>query len=886
MDGTRGDREQDLALGGLQAVFNANIIGIAVSSSDGRIVAANDSYLHALGFTREDLLAGRVDWRAVTPPEYDAADTAALDEFARTGVSLPFEKEYLHPDGTRVPVVLASARIPETGGMATFVLDIGDRKNAERALRRSEEEARQLFDAATDATFVIDLATLRIVDANRMASTLYGYTHEELLAKTSPDLSAEPGATSSFLRSMGGQYDGEPTVGERLHRRRDGTTFPVEFTARVIVLGGREVLLVTTRDLTDRRAAEEAIRQRALILNAAPFGLTVHAPDGHMLYANPRAASMHGYTVDEFLSAPIVTMETPEEAARFAARIQEVREHGITTYEVQHVRRDGSPLPVEVTVVNTSWDGGDALLAITLDITERYRAEQALLLSKTELEEAQRVAHVGSFRWDVGTGALFWSTELHRIFGIELDETPPTIEDADRLYGLETAARLHEAVWKAVISGEPYEVDATITRPDGRIRHVVERAEVVRAADGTVTGLRGTVADVTELRQAQAVVDQAQRAEMVGRLAGGVAHDFNNLLTAIGGHAEFVVNTLAPEDPRRLDISSILEATARAADLTRQLLAFGRREVLNPTIVVPGDVVDRLRPMLRSLVPADVELVIRLDPGRTPVRVDRDGLGNAVINLILNARDAMTAGGTLTVATEVVRLEAGDPHLRGAALPGEYVRISVDDTGPGIPPELLPHIFEPFFTTKALGRGSGLGLPSVDGFLAQSGGWVAVDTTAGVGSTFSLYLAVELERSADAEADHPTPPPQNAGGETILLVDDEPAVRGITARLLRQMGYAVLEAGDGDAALALCSGGEVDALVTDVVLPGLSGPDLAARCVAAHPGLPVLFISGYARESLAAEGKSLAGAAFLGKPFTREALALRIRELLDARASV
>ncbi|MFN8630695.1 MAG: PAS domain S-box protein [Chloroflexota bacterium] len=604
MDATRGDREQDLALGGLQAVFDANIIGIAVSSADGRIVAANDSYLDALGFSREDLLEGRVDWRTVTPPEYATADEFALAEFAARGISSPFEKEYLHADGSRVPVVLASARIPETGGMATFVLDIGDRKAAERAMRRSEEQYRQLFDAATDATFVIDLETLAIIDANRMASKVYGYTRDELLELTSPDLSAEPDATAAFIRSAPGRRGEEPAIGERLHRRKDGTTFPVEFTARVLARDGRDVLLVSTRDLTDRRAAEEAIRQRALILNAAPFGLTVHATDGRMLYANPRAASMHGYTVDEFLIAPVVTMETPEEATRFAARIREVREHGQTTYEVQHVRKDGSVLPVEVTVVNTTWDGGEALLAITLDITERYRAEQALLQSKTELEEAQRVAHVGSFRWDVGTGALEWSTELHRIFGLGPGETPPTIEDADRLYGVETAARLHEAVWKAVISGEPYEVDATIARPDGRIRHVVERAAVVRAPDGTVTGLRGTVADVTELRQAQAVVDQAQRAEMVGRLAGGVAHDFNNLLTAIGGHAEFVVNTLAPEDPRRPDVSSILEATARAADHARQPLAFGRREVLNPTIVVPGDV-DRLRPMLRSLVPAD-----------------------------------------------------------------------------------------------------------------------------------------------------------------------------------------------------------------------------------------------------------------------------------------
>jgi nitrogen-specific signal transduction histidine kinase len=391
------------------------------------------------------------------------------------------------------------------------------------------------------------------------------------------------------------------------------------------------------------------------------------------------------------------------------------------------------------------------------------------------------------------------------------------------------------------------------------------------------------VADVTELREAQAVVDQAQRAEMVGRLAGGVAHDFNNLLTAIGGHAEFIVNTLAPDDERRPDITSILEATARAADLTRQLLAFGRRDVLNPVITVPGDVLERLRPMLRSLVPADVELAVRLEPTRACVRVDRDGLVNAVINLVLNARDAMPGGGTLTVTTEVVRLDAGDPRLRGQAVPGDHVRLSVGDTGIGIPEHLLPHIFEPFFTTKALGHGSGLGLASVDGFLAQSGGWVTVETLPGLGSVFSLFLAVERERADEAAADAPSATPATSGGETILLVDDEPAVRSITARLLRQMGYKVIEASDGSEGLAACSLERIDALVTDVVLPGLSGPDLAARCLARHPGLPVLLMSGYARESLAAEGREIAGTAFLAKPFTKEALGQRVRELLDTR---
>jgi two-component system cell cycle sensor histidine kinase/response regulator CckA len=649
------------------------------------------------------------------------------------------------------------------------------------------------------------------------------------------------------------------------------------------VRDGRDVILVSLRDASERRAAEEALRQRALILNAAPFGITVHARDGGMLYANPRAASMHGYTVEELLAAQVLRLEVADDPARPADVIRKLRAHGMTTYETIHSRKDGAPLPVEVTVVKTVWDGTDALLAITLDVTERRRAEQALVESKTELEEAQRVAHVGSFTWDASNGELVWSSELHRIFGLAPGATPPTIEAAHARYGSESAGRLREAVSQTVERGAPYEVDATLVRSDGTTRHVVERAEAVPGRDGIGTGLRGTVADVTELWQAQSVVDEAQRAEIVGRLAGGVAHDFNNLLTAISGHAEFLVNTLAPDDPRRPDVTSILDAAARAADLTRQLLAFGRREVLNPTVTVPGDVVERLRPMLRSLVPANVDLVVRLDPGRACVRVDRDRLGNALINLILNARDAMTGSGTLTVVSEVVRLEVGDQRLRGEAPPGDYVRLAVSDTGLGIPREVLPHIFEPFYTTKALGRGSGLGLASVEGFLAQSGGWVTVETAAGAGSVFALFLAVEQEATPARQA-RPRADMSGVGGAgTILLVDDEPSVRAITARLMRQLGYVVVEASGADEAIIECDRQPIDALVTDVVLPGLSGPDLAARCRAKRPGLPVLLISGYARETLASEGRTPAGASFLAKPFTLEALRGSLRELFDVR---
>ena len=717
-------------------------------------------------------------------------------------------------------------------------------------------------------------------DANGMATMLYGYEHDELLAMTSPELSAEPERTALFIREAMTLPGQGAVAGQRLHRRRDGTTFQVEFTARTLARRGASLLLIACRDITERMATEQTIRQMALVLDVAPNAITVYDLDGHCLYANRKAFELHGYSPEEFLALDLPRILVAEDAGLMAARMGVLRERGEGAFEAEHYRKDGSILPLAVTARYTTWNGREAILAIDTDISMRRAAERALRDSKAELEAAQRVAHVGSWTWDPVADAAVWSDELFRIFGLEPGGPAPTLAEQESLHPADVYARICEALHRAARTGAGYELEYVIIRPDGTIRRLVERGEAVRDGGGVVRSVRGTLADVTELREAQARADQAQRAEMVGRLAGGIAHDFNNLLTAVAGYAELLDQSLVPHDPRHEDVAAIRAAARRAGSLTRQLLAFGRRDMLRPVVLAPGDVVAGLTSMLRSLVPAGIGLAVHCDPGAGTVWADRDQLEHALVNLVLNARDAMPDGGTLTLQVERLLIEPGDTRLRLPALPGAYVRIAVGDTGTGIEADLLPHIFEPFFTTKPFGQGSGLGLSSVDGFVAQTGGFLSVDTSPGAGSTFSMFLACTREAAAVPEQVPGTA--EGPGSGTILLVDDEPSVRAVTARLLRQLGYSVIEAADPSEAMAACeSAAALDLLVSDVVLPGMNGIELARRCVGRRPNLPVLFISGYGREALSADDQPASGMALLAKPFTAHALGTHVRALLD-----
>jgi len=427
------------------------------------------------------------------------------------------------------------------------------------------------------------------------------------------------------------------------------------------------------------------------------------------------------------------------------------------------------------------------------------------------------------------------------------------------------------------------DVEATWKRKDGTPLNVQLSVRAVRNAAREVEYYETFVRDVTEQRLLQQQLVQAQKMEAVGRLAGGIAHDFNNLLTVISSYSDLLLEDLARDDPRRDDVEQVRKAAEGAAALTRQLLAFSRQQVLQPRVVSLNVVVGDLRKMLQRVIGEDVDFATILAPDLRAVKADVGQIEQVLMNLAVNARDAMPTGGKLTVETTNVELDTDYTRTHHAAAAGHFVMLAVTDTGTGMDEATQAKIFEPFFTTKGPGKGTGLGLATVYGIVKQSGGFVWVYSEVGHGTSFKIYLP-QVAEAADAHRAQAPASAMSRGTETVLVVEDAPAVRAVTRQVLERQGYTVIEAAGGDAALQLAAAhaGPIHLLLTDVVMPGLSGRQVAERLAIRRPEMRVLYASGYTDDSIVRHGILEEGIAYLQKPFTPESLARKVRTVLDA----
>ncbi|MDX1673783.1 MAG: PAS domain S-box protein [Longimicrobiales bacterium] len=437
--------------------------------------------------------------------------------------------------------------------------------------------------------------------------------------------------------------------------------------------------------------------------------------------------------------------------------------------------------------------------------------------------------------------------------------------------------------------GESTEVEFRIRAKDGSW-HRVEVTGTNRLHDPAVQGIVCNTRDVTQHKALEQLVRDADRIEAIGRLAGGVAHDFNNVLTALRGHAELAIDALGADGDPRSELEEIVRGTDRAAALTQQLLAFSRQRVTQPRVIPPGEIVGGMLPMLRRLIGEDIELDATVAPDTGRVRIDPVQLEQVVMNLAVNARDAMPDGGRMTLELTDDRItESQAARYPYQVVAGPYVRLTVADTGEGMDDEILSHVFDPFFTTKDQGQGTGLGLATLFGIVKQAGGYVWAHSEPGAGSRFDVFLPrVEAGAGATRPTTDGAAPRRRGRGETILLVEDEAPVRKLARRVLEKNGYRILEAEDPATALALVErhSGPIDLLFTDVVMPGMSGGELAERLRASRPDLPTLFTSGYTEDEVVRRGVSAGEAAFMEKPFTPDELLRQIRKVLDGRPVV
>lgn len=528
----------------------------------------------------------------------------------------------------------------------------------------------------------------------------------------------------------------------------------------------------------------------------------------------------------------------------------------------------------------------EAVCGIATDVTDIKHSNKRLKDSEAFLNMALDAARMGTWSWDCQTNELRWSESIPGILGFQPDEFDGHYRTIHRHVLAEDRARTTEA-FRAALSTDGPDLRVEYRLAPGksvRTRWVETRGLVVRDHWGHPLRLTGTVTDITERKQLEASLLQSQKTESIGRLAGGVAHDFNNLLTSILGLAELVRQNLRA-DPRSQEyLSHIIDAARRGGDLTQQLLGYARKQVSQPQVLALNDAISRAMELLYRLVDARVDIEYQPDPELWNVHVDPVQIDQVLMNLCLNARDSMPNGGTITIKTDNCVLTQPSTGIGGSVGPGNYVRLQVSDTGHGIPAELLPKIFDPFFTTKAVDEGTGLGLSTCLGIVEQCKGRIKVESVVGSGTTFEVLLPATSSPQAPAAA----PKPEShirTGNETILLVEDDSVIRSWATTTLRQLGYTILEASNGVAALEVAARTEatIDLLVTDVIMPKMGGRELAASLTRQRPDILVLFTSGYSEAIVESSSNEDGPTDFLQKPYPPHGLENKIRSMLDRR---
>ena len=746
----------------VRALSESGVIGMLVADPE-RIIEANHAFLDLLGYSRDEMLAGAITSAGITPPEFAEADARALQELRETGVVRPFEKEYVHKDGSRVPVVIGGAITGQSPLEWTcFVIDESERKRAEAEMQASEARYRSLFDRLPSPMWVYDYESLRFLDVNQAAIDQYGWTREEFLRMSIRDV-RPPDDLASFDARIKARGPGVTVGGRFRHRRKDGGTIEVEIASQEVLFGGMRARLVLATDVTARvRIEEDVQRFVSLVENAGDF-IAMVSLDWRVVYLNKAGRALVGLPAESMVGdLPIIGL----------------------------------------------WHD-DSREAVWRDVLPRLADGQS---------------------WDFD-GQL-----------------------------------------RHVRTGEPIDVECNAFGiRDAKTGRVLAGAFVVR--------------DLTERKRVDEHLRQAQRMEAIGRVAGGVAHEVNNMMTVILGFCTFLAKGLEDTDERQGDVAQIARAAERSAEVSRQLLAYSRRQLLQPRVLELNAVLLEMESVLRRLLGEDRAVVLTRHSPVNWVKTDRTQLEQVILNLALNARDAMPQGGRFAIETSLVTLDADYARLHPATAvrPGAYVLLTVSDTGRGMDAETQAQIFDPFFTTKPVGHGTGLGLSMAYGIVKQSNGYIWVYSEPGEGTTFKIYLP-QVEETGVPTVWSPTEAAPRGAGERILVVEDEELVRDFACRFLRNEGYHTRESSDGVEALALLRAepDAADLVLTDAVMPRMGGRELADQLARLRPGLPVLFMSGYTNDEIIRRGLLTPGAPFLQKPFSPETLATKVREVLDA----
>jgi two-component system, cell cycle sensor histidine kinase and response regulator CckA len=796
--------------------------------------------------------------------------------------------------------------MPDTGGedqlcrqndelrkrVAELEATLLEREQADAALRESEELFKCFMEHSPTCVFFKD-SNLRSLRLSRSFETLVGKPLAEQLGKSMEQLFPAELAKSMIEDDLRIMREGrEVTVEEEFNGRFYSTTkFPISLAGEPRYLAG------FTTDITERKRAENGLRESEAryryLFDASPDGIVIIGNDGLIRSANLAQCRMYRYDTPAGLVGISPLLLIAPEMRDVAANVMSRRLKGeeISPVEYRLLRKDGTSFYGETSSAALRNADGSILgyLCITRDITRRKQAEEKLRESETRLMEAQRIANIGNWELDLVTNTLSWSDEIFRIFEIDKETFGASYEAFLSAIHPEDRDAVNAAYTRSLETREPYGIAHRLLMRDGRVKHLYEQCETHYGPDDKALRSVGTVQDITERTRAEAEnaklqlqLAHSQKMESVGRLAGGVAHDFNNLLMGIMGYADLCRTGLPPEHPVRPHVDEITEIVKRSANLTRQLLAFARRQTVMPRVLDLNDTVAGMLKLLQRLIGEDIVLAWIPGADLWLVKIDPSQIDQLLANLCINARDAIGGTGRVTVESENVSLDDAYCADHAGATPGDYVLLSVSDNGCGMEKETVSHIFEPFFTTKDIGKGTGLGLATVYGIVKQNQGYITVYSEPGTGTTFKIFLPRHQGPTPDKAGPRAGERPRGSG-ETILLVEDEKSLQVTCGRCLRELGYEVLVAESPACALDLAvrHPGNIHLLLTNVIMPGMNGKQLAEKFAAIKPGARVLFMSGYTADAIVHQGILDKGGFFIGKPFSNDELARKVHEVLE-----
>ncbi len=869
----------------------------------GNLTFINDAGCKLLGYTRDELLG--MSYLKYHRPVTAVRMKEIYQRIYRTGQPALFEEfEVVLKDGsTRFRQLNATLARDPSGrptGFRTLVRDVTKRKKAEQALRESEEKYRTILETMGEGIFETDLRG-NYTFVNDAACRLVGYERDEMIGNNFR-MCHSPGTMLYLKEAYTRMYKtGKSEILMDYEAiRKDGSVRIHQANTALIrdhagdIIGSRALV----RDVTERKKAEESLRKSEekyrTILETMEEAYVEIDLKGRYTFVNDAACRLVGRGRDEFIGIQFRDIFAP----RVAHYLQEVYGRILNTgnpeFLIDHemIHKDGSVRNLEANVALIRDASGKSIGFRTLarDITQRKQAEEALKKSEERYRSILETMDEMYTENDLKGKYTFVNDAAWRLMGYNSPD-----ELMERKFHLrhppETIKRLFEVYSRVYKTGKPEFIsEYEVFRKDGSIRINEASVALMKDASGEPVGFRTLARDVTERKKTEEEkarieeqLAQAQKMESVGRLAGGVAHDFNNMLTVILGYAELIKSRLPRGDPMLADMLEIEKAAGRSRDLTHQLLAFSRKEIIEPRSIDLNGLIKGAQKMLARLIEEDIDL--RFYPGTDlwKIRIDPSQMEHLLINLAANARDAISDRGKLTIETENVHLNEAYCKMHPEFAPGYYVLLGVSDDGIGMDKETMKHLFEPFFTTKETGRGTGLGLATAYGIVKQNDGFINVYSEPGRGTTFKIYIPKSMEEEVAKDEAEEAVPAHTTG--TVLLVEDDDLVRAMTTEMLEVIGYTVIATGTPEEALSFFEKDKarVDLLLTDVVMPQMSGRELSERIESIRPGVKVLFMSGYTTNVIAHRGVLDEGVHFIQKPFSMSDLARKVRDALNER---